>query len=94
MDTSLEGAYGHMYSTYSGVTEDELDDAYEGDDNDPEPKADYRDGLRSIDIPITEGDIESFQKMINNEFISWTFETKDGESINVNFIKEEEEEKE
>jgi len=29
MDKTLQGAYGYFYSTYKGVTEAELDDAYD-----------------------------------------------------------------
>lgn len=51
---------------------------------------DYRDKYRNIDIPISECDIEEFHKLLYNQkdIITWTFETNDGESININFHKE------
>ena len=56
---------------------------------------DYRDGLQSLTIPIGECDIELFEKLIYNGYdnFTWTFETDKGESININFIKDEEEDK-
>ena len=52
---------------------------------------DYRDDFRSIDIPITECDIELFEKLVgSNDEFTWTFETNDGESININFIQDDE----
>ena len=54
---------------------------------------DYRDGLQSLTIPIGEGDIELFEKLIYNGYdnFTWTFETDKGEPININFIKDGEE---
>ena len=55
---------------------------------------DYRDKYRTVTIPIGECDIEIFEKLIHSGYdpIIWTFETNDGEPININFIKDEEEE--
>ena len=55
---------------------------------------DCTDGYRSITIPISECDIEMFEDVIYNGYdpITWTFETDDGEQINVNFIKDDGEE--
>tara|TARA_R110000824_G_scaffold396625_1_gene598318 strand:- start:481 stop:657 length:177 start_codon:yes stop_codon:yes gene_type:complete len=54
---------------------------------------------RNITIPIGEYDIELFQRLVIDQNVNgedntftWTFETDDGEPINLNFIKDEEEE--
>ena len=61
--------------------------------------ADYRDGYKSITIPIGEYDIELFERLVNDQNVNgekntftWTFETDDGEPVNINFIKDGEEE--
>ena len=55
---------------------------------------DYRAKNRQIEIPISECDIESFWDILyeRKTHIEWTFETNDGEPINLKFIKETEEE--
>ena len=54
---------------------------------------DWREGLREITIPISECDIELFEKLVHSGYddFSWTFETADGEPINIIFTKDEEE---
>ena len=54
---------------------------------------DHRDKYRSVTIPIGDCDIEMFEKLIHSGYdpIEWTFETNDGEPINIKFIKEDEE---
>ena len=54
---------------------------------------------RNITIPIGECDIELFERLVIDQNVNgedntftWTFETDDGEPINLNFIKDEEEE--
>ena len=49
---------------------------------------------RNITIPIGEYDIEMFQEVVRgySTHIDWTFKTDDGEPINLNFIKDEEDE--
>jgi hypothetical protein len=55
---------------------------------------DYRAKNRQIEIPISECDIESFWDILyeRKTHIDWTFETNDGEPINLKFITETEEE--
>ena len=57
---------------------------------------DYRDGYRSMTIPISEGDIELFERLVSDQNVNgedntftWTFNTDDGEPVNINFIKDE-----
>ena len=54
---------------------------------------------RNITIPIGECDIELFEGLVIDQNVNgedntftWTFETNDGELINLNFIKDEEDE--
>ena len=58
---------------------------------------DYRDGYQTLTIPISECDIELFESLVNDQNVNgekntftWTFETDKGESININFIKDNE----
>ena len=55
---------------------------------------DYREKYRQIHIPISEYDIELFERLINKRtsHIDWTFETDDGEPINLKFVRDYEEE--
>ena len=55
---------------------------------------DYREKNRRIHIPISEYDIEIFESLINKrtDHIDWTFETDDGEPINLKFVRDYEEE--
>ena len=55
---------------------------------------DYREKNRQIHIPIGEYDIELFQDVANGNLKSfdWTFETDDGEPINLRFVRDYEEE--
>ena len=55
---------------------------------------DYREKYRRINIPISEHDIDSFEKLIMGikSHIDWTFETDDGEPINLKFVRDYEEE--
>ncbi len=47
--------------------------------------------LREINVPISEYDLEEFKDVVYmNSSFNWVFETKDGESIQVNFMNEEE----
>ena len=54
---------------------------------------DYREKNRRIHIPISEYDIEIFESLINKrpDHIDWTFETDDGEPINLKFVRDYEE---
>jgi len=53
---------------------------------------DYRDGYKNVTVPIGELDIELFERLASGgDTFTWTFETDDGEPININFIKDEEE---
>ena len=54
---------------------------------------DFRDKYRRINIPITEEDIRMFESLIWNpcKRATWTFETNDGEPINITFKGAEEE---
>ena len=49
--------------------------------------------MKKITIPIGECDIEMFEKLIYSGYdnFTWTFETDGGEAIDVEFIKDEEE---
>lgn len=49
--------------------------------------------MKKITIPIGECDIEMFEKLIHSGYdnFTWTFETDDGEAVDVEFTKEEEE---
>ena len=49
---------------------------------------------KKIILPIGEYDLEIFQEVVDgiSTHIDWTFETKCGELIDVEFIKDEEEE--
>ena len=49
--------------------------------------------INKVNIPISEYDIELFQEVVDGKstHIDWTFETENGESININFIKDNEE---
>ena len=55
---------------------------------------DYREKYRRINIPISEYDIETFESLIykRRDHIDWTFETDDGEPINLKFVRDYEEE--
>ena len=55
---------------------------------------DYREKNRQIYIPISEYDIEIFQEVVDGKstHIDWTFETDDGEPINLRFVRDYEEE--
>ena len=46
---------------------------------------------RRIHIPISEYDIDTFHNLIikRTDHIDWTFETDDGEPINLRFVREE-----
>ena len=49
---------------------------------------------RRIHIPISEYDIDTFQNLIieRTDHIDWTFETDDGERIDLRFVREEDNE--
>tara|TARA_R110000824_G_scaffold74092_6_gene188601 strand:- start:2184 stop:2348 length:165 start_codon:yes stop_codon:yes gene_type:complete len=52
-------------------------------------KKDYRENYKTIQIPITEEDILMFEELVEGgDSFTWTFD-----KVNVEFIKEEEEEK-
>ena len=55
---------------------------------------DYREKNRRIHIPISEYDIDTFQNLIIEriDHIDWTFETDDGERIDLRFVREEDNE--
>ena len=55
---------------------------------------DYREKNRRIHIPISEYDIDTFHNLIieRTAHIDWTFETDDGEPINLRFVRDYEEE--
>ena len=55
---------------------------------------DYREKNRRIHIPISEYDIDTFHNLIikRTDHIDWTFETDDGEPINLRFVRDYEEE--
>jgi len=48
---------------------------------------DYREKNRRIHIPISEYDVDTFHNLIikRTDHIDWTFETDDGEPINLRF---------
>ena len=48
---------------------------------------------KKVTLPIGEEDIRLFQELViyNGEEIKWTFETKCGELIDIEFIKDKEE---
>ena len=46
---------------------------------------------KEINIPITEYDLEEFKDIVyNNSSFDWSFTTDDGNTIQVNFMSEEE----
>tara|TARA_Y100000034_G_C6690413_1_gene303987 strand:- start:206 stop:364 length:159 start_codon:yes stop_codon:yes gene_type:complete len=49
---------------------------------------------QQIVIPIGDSDIELFEKLLYHGYdgFTWTFETNDGEPINIKFIKDTEDE--
>ena len=49
--------------------------------------------MNKVNVPISEYDIELFRDLVNfgDEF-DWTFKSENGEEININFIKGEENE--
>ena len=49
---------------------------------------------KKLILPIGEEDIRLFEELViyNGEEINWTFETKCGELVDIEFIKDEEEE--
>ena len=55
---------------------------------------DYREKNRRIHIPISEYDVDTFNNLIikRTDHIDWTFETDDGEPINLRFVRDYEEE--
>ena len=55
---------------------------------------DYREKNRRIHIPISEYDVDTFPNLIikRTDHIDWTFETDDGEPINLRFVRDYEEE--
>lgn len=47
--------------------------------------------MKQINIPITEYDLEDFKSVVyNNTCFDWSFTTDDGETIQVNFMSEDE----
>jgi len=47
--------------------------------------------IKEINIPITEGDLEKLKSVVYGHLsFSWRFETEDGETIQVNFMSEDE----
>ena len=49
---------------------------------------------KKLILPIGEEDIRLFEELViyNGEEVNWTFETKCGELVDIEFIKDEEEE--